>query len=329
MATPPAIYHYHPDTGEYLGIGAPDPSPLEPGKWLYPAYATRTKVPSAVGKVAVWSADHWTLVADHRGEIWWKDGGAHTITQLGNPGAVGFIPDGPPTSGPNEAVVWEDGGWATKPDFRGETWWLNGAPVLVEEIGDPADLGLSPEGPPSVSGQQAAVWENGAWAIKPDHRGEVWYDGHDNPMMVEEIGDPAENGWTRNNPPAEPEPPSTLSEAIPAKLTELAGKRYAVETGGTMLGTMPLNTDRQTCAIITAAYVKAMADPAFTVPNWKLADGVFVTLDAATIMAVADAMSAHVQAAFDREATLSAQIMALETAAAVNAFDVDAEWNTT
>jgi hypothetical protein len=53
------IYHYHPTTGEYLGEGTADASPLEPGVYLIPANATATAPPTAMtGKVRVWR-DEW------------------------------------------------------------------------------------------------------------------------------------------------------------------------------------------------------------------------------------------------------------------------------
>lgn len=126
-------------------------------------------------------------------------------------------------------------------------------------------------------------------------------------------------------PPFDPTP-KTFAGAISAKFGELDKKRRAVEEGGIMFGNVPLKTDRQTAAIITAAYVKAKDNPAFVIPNWKFADGVFAPLDAATIIAAGDAITAHVQSAFDREAELSAQLMALTTVEDLLAFDVDARW---
>lgn len=39
------IYHYHPTSGDYLGTGAADESPLEPGVYLIPAHATENPPP--------------------------------------------------------------------------------------------------------------------------------------------------------------------------------------------------------------------------------------------------------------------------------------------
>jgi hypothetical protein len=56
------IFHYHPDTGELLGEGIADESPLEPGVWLVPASATALEPPTAPeGEVAVFVNDSWTL----------------------------------------------------------------------------------------------------------------------------------------------------------------------------------------------------------------------------------------------------------------------------
>jgi hypothetical protein len=56
------IYHYHPETGALLGEGIADPSPLEPGKWLVPAYATTvTPLIAEDGKQAVWANGAWQI----------------------------------------------------------------------------------------------------------------------------------------------------------------------------------------------------------------------------------------------------------------------------
>lgn len=56
------IYHYHPETLEYLGEGRADESPLEPGVWLIPAHATDTAPPAKVaGKTRHFEGGAWVL----------------------------------------------------------------------------------------------------------------------------------------------------------------------------------------------------------------------------------------------------------------------------
>jgi hypothetical protein len=57
------IFHYHPDTFEFVGIGTADPDPLDPDNWLIPAYATETVPPAALaGKVVTFINGAWALV---------------------------------------------------------------------------------------------------------------------------------------------------------------------------------------------------------------------------------------------------------------------------
>jgi len=107
-------------------------------------------------------------------------------------------------------------------------------------------------------------------------------------------------------PYAEPVP------TVPQLLDYLARKRVEVEEGGIVVNGVPVATDRAHSQVkITAAYVKAMANPEFEVTNWKVAPGVFIpSLDAETIIAIGDAVTAHIQACFDKEAELAAMITA-------------------
>lgn len=116
-----------------------------------------------------------------------------------------------------------------------------------------------------------------------------------------------------------------LEDLRAAKLAALAERRWQAETGGTMVAGTPIKTDAESTGKITAAYVQASANPAFTV-RWKVDTGVFVTLDAATIIAIGDAVTAHVQACFDNEDVLTTAILAAEDAAALDAIDIEAGW---
>lgn len=57
------IHHYDEHTGEYLGTSDAFESPLEPGVYMIPAYATDLDLPEFVeGKVLVFEDGEWTLI---------------------------------------------------------------------------------------------------------------------------------------------------------------------------------------------------------------------------------------------------------------------------
>jgi hypothetical protein len=113
----------------------------------------------------------------------------------------------------------------------------------------------------------------------------------------------AQLGWTQGDyrlvEVADPEPdPPTKDE-----LRDYAArKRWQVETGGiavTIEGiSLSVPTDERTRGVLTAGYVKASANPAYTVHAWKMGPGVYFELNATDIIALGDAVEAHVQACF-------------------------------
>lgn len=95
------IYNYNPDNGIYLGEAEADESPLEPGVFLIPAYATETAPPELADKqVAIFNNDAWKALPDYRGETWYDTASqeavrintigqpAATLTQLAPPSAI-------------------------------------------------------------------------------------------------------------------------------------------------------------------------------------------------------------------------------------------------
>ncbi|MCZ0963897.1 DUF4376 domain-containing protein [Paracoccus benzoatiresistens] len=82
----------------------------------------------------------------------------------------------------------------------------------------------------------------------------------------------------------------------------------AIDAGTSFAG-MPIGTDDKTQTRIMGAAVAAMLDPAYSV-DWKLATGAFVTLTGPQVIAAAQVIRAHVQACFDREAELLAEMAA-------------------
>ena len=88
-------------------------------------------------------------------------------------------------------------------------------------------------------------------------------------------------------------------------------RNQAMNSGMTVAG-VPVHTDDQSQSRITGAALAATIDPD-TVVKWKAANGSFITIDAPTIISIAQAIRAHVQACFDREAELLAALEAGET----------------
>lgn len=108
-------------------------------------------------------------------------------------------------------------------------------------------------------------------------------------------------------------------------LVALAERRWRAETGGILVaGGMTVATDDRSKTMIMGARIKADADGGYTL-RWKTSAG-FQTLDAATIIAISDAVLAHVATCFDREDALSADIDAAADQAALDAIDIDIGW---
>jgi len=99
-----------------------------------------------------------------------------------------------------------------------------------------------------------------------------------------------------------------------------AAKRFEVETGGVTVNGATVDTSRESQAMITGAYTYSQAHPDETI-NFKAASG-WVTLDAATLAAIATAVGSHVQSCFAAEASVAAEIAAgtITTTAEIDAF---------
>lgn len=90
--------------------------------------------------------------------------------------------------------------------------------------------------------------------------------------------------------------------------TYAAAKRYIVETGGIVVSGVAVATDDRSKTMLLGARVKADADVDFTT-EWKTPDG-FLSIDAITIVAISDAVLAHVDACFATEASVLSAIEA-------------------
>lgn len=99
------------------------------------------------------------------------------------------------------------------------------------------------------------------------------------------------------------------------KKASIAQARYEAE----IAGVNGIRTDRESQSLITGAALKAMQDSTY-VCRWKSESG-FIELNATQIIAVADAVRAHVQGCFDHEADLIPLIEAATTQAELDSIN--------
>lgn len=125
-------------------------------------------------------------------------------------------------------------------------------------------------------------------------------------------------------PPVTPEP--TLDEVKESMLQQLAERRWQAEESGTLINGVRINTDRQSQSKLIAAYVKSLQDNTYIIESWKVAPGVFITLNAQTIIAIGNAVEDHVQACFHNEKVLTNQIVTATTKAELFQIDLNIGW---
>jgi len=104
----------------------------------------------------------------------------------------------------------------------------------------------------------------------------------------------------------------SLDDVKAKKKKKIAADRYEQEMGGFNLsleqGGMFVRTDARNRTLLNAAAIRAGADPAYEVLNWKTAEGNFITLPNAMILMLNETVEQFIAACFAKEATLSAQI---------------------
>lgn len=121
-----------------------------------------------------------------------------------------------------------------------------------------------------------------------------------------------------------PQPPSRNT-----LLAHAAEMRWRAETAGISVAGLPVATDDRSKVMLMSARLQASTSPSFTI-RWKTTDGDFAIIDAATIITMSDAVTAHVEACFDREADVASAINEgdVTTIAAITAAfaDVSSPW---
>lgn len=109
-------------------------------------------------------------------------------------------------------------------------------------------------------------------------------------------------------PAPEPEPPVLTDAEL---IAYAADRRWRREVGGILVGTVPVATDDRSKLMITGARLAAGADPAWSTV-WHGADGQTYPVDAAAMVAISDAVQAHVNSSFATFASVKAAIDAGE-----------------
>lgn len=108
--------------------------------------------------------------------------------------------------------------------------------------------------------------------------------------------------------------PPVLVEPEKVSLTEaqltalIASTRYEHETAGITINGMQIDTSDRSKTLINGSALKALRNPDYVL-RWKTPEG-FVDLPAAQVLVIADAVSDFVQACFDREDQLLAELAA-------------------
>lgn len=100
--------------------------------------------------------------------------------------------------------------------------------------------------------------------------------------------------------------PTPYTQTATEQKQLIAAKRYAVETGGLMIGGMAINTEDRSKTLLNGSAFKAFRNPAYVL-RWKTPEG-FIDLDSEQVMTIADAVADFVQACFDREDELIAAV---------------------
>ncbi|SMD18412.1 DUF4376 domain-containing protein [Rhizobium sp. RU36D] len=105
-------------------------------------------------------------------------------------------------------------------------------------------------------------------------------------------------GWTfANGVFAEPVAPEIAALDPAALVAYAASKRWQVEVGGTVVAGIPVATDDRSKIMIAGARIAAADDPDWTTV-WHGADGHTYPINAAQMIAISNAVQAHVNATF-------------------------------
>ena len=152
------IFHYSRDDGRYMPLSSEAPeelgiaceSPLEPGVYLIPAFATTIEPPQDIDKWPVFKGGSWELVDFVTSKtLYSTEDGCMIAPALGKTiDDLGATDKAKPEQGERELVEFENDDWVIKVDLRGVTYWMpDGSQHIITEVGVDRPDGALDEAP--------------------------------------------------------------------------------------------------------------------------------------------------------------------------------------
>lgn len=123
-----------------------------------------------------------------------------------------------------------------------------------------------------------------------------------------------------------PPPTPGLADRKAARLEDIADRRRLAAQNFSLPGGGSMRLDPDTENAIAKAIQGLERQPVGATILWEISRGVVMPLDLPALYAIGDAAFLHVQACFARVATLTAEVMAAEDEAALEAIDINAGW---
>lgn len=124
--------------------------------------------------------------------------------------------------------------------------------------------------------------------------------------------------------------PIAIDQLLPLRthtslLSDVAAKRWQVETDGIIVADVPIKTDRGSQAQLNSAFTSLKSGLIADTP-WKAADGSFTLVTLAELEPVAKAVAEHISSCFAAERAHTEAINLLQTQVELDAYDIDTGW---
>ncbi len=160
------IYNYHPLYRYFISCTDADESPLEPGVFLIPAYATTIKPPNfKESEIPIFSENDWEIVTNHIGIYY--DKSTQQLFEWVNPldSPENGTKKVPPEVEDGFLVLWENNDWSIIENKIGVYYdKVSKQPFEWYDSINPPINGTK-KVPPEVEDGFLVLWENDDWSI--------------------------------------------------------------------------------------------------------------------------------------------------------------------